>query len=362
MKSVNTSIFTAAAILLIISNPAFAYRPIIDLGTLGGNGSEALFINNNGQIVGFSYDSSNVLRPCLFDSTGRGANIDLGTLGDNTSWGWAYSINNNGRIVGQNNGACLFDSTGGGANITLGAGAAYSINNNGRIVGQSNGGACLFDSTGGGENINLGSLGGNPNLGTAYSINDNSQIIGWAFNNSNRYRACLFDSKGGGANINLGTLGGDWSKAFSNNNIGQIVGASTMNSGYSEHAVLFDPTGGGANIDLGSFGGYSGDSMAYSINDLGQIVGYANGPNNSYQHACFFDPTGQGNNIDLNTLINPSSGWTLIEAYGINNNGWIVGWGYDSHSSSSFSAFLITPEPVTLLLFALGGLALRRKR
>ena len=33
---------------------------------------------------------------------------------------------------------------------------------------------------------------------------------------------------------------------------------------------------------------------------------------------------------DLNTLIDPSSGWMLEEATGINDNGWIVGYGYNS--------------------------------
>jgi probable HAF family extracellular repeat protein len=109
-------------------------------------------------------------------------------------------------------------------------------------------------------------------------------------------------------------------------------------------------------IDLGTLGGTS--SWAQSINNSGQIVGGSY--NNSGQsRACLFDPTGQKNNIDLNTLIDPSSGWTLTFADGINSNGWIVGKGtYNGNTR----AFLLTPEPTTLLLFGLGVTLLRRKK
>jgi hypothetical protein len=59
MKSKNISIFTAAVILLILSNSAFAYS----------------------QIVGSAYSAFGYERPCLFDQTGQGHNIDLVTLG-----------------------------------------------------------------------------------------------------------------------------------------------------------------------------------------------------------------------------------------------------------------------------------------
>jgi hypothetical protein len=93
--------------------------------------------------------------------------------------------------------------------------------------------------------------------------------------------------------------------------------------------------------------------IARSINDSGQIVGdYA-------YHAYLFDPTGQGNNIDLNTLIDPSSGWTLMEAYCINNNGWIVGNGINPYGVAH--AYLLTPEPATIVLLGLGSLFVRRR-
>jgi probable HAF family extracellular repeat protein len=372
MKSRNTSIFTLTAILFILSNPAFAYRQVIDLGTLGRFTSSAASINNRGQIVGSAFGSAG-RRACLFDSTGHGANKDLGTFNNSYSdYSVAYSINSSGQIVGLAispdgggyNRACLFDSTRPNNNKDLGGfggdiSEARSINNSGQIVGWAMDTsyaehACLFDSTGNGANKNLG-------IGRAYSINN----AGWIVGNSSA-GACLFDSTGNGANKNLGTLPGySTSTAASINNMYQVVGNAAQDVGYDEwgqmiyynHACLFDITGNGNNIDLGTLGG--ANSSAYAINDNGLIVGQAFDSFGN-EHACLFDPTGLGNNIDLNTLINPSSGWTLRYADGINDNGWIVGQGINS--DGQMHAFLLTPEPATLLLLTLGGLTLRRKR
>jgi hypothetical protein len=79
--------------------------------------------------------------------------------------------------------------------------------------------------------------------------------------------------------------------------------------------------------------------------------------------AVLFDPTGGGNNINLNTLIDPSLGWTLITANSINDNGWIVGVGYNRYNPDSYQrAYLLIPEPATLSILALGCLAIPRKR
>jgi len=60
-------------------------------------------INDHGQIVGIARDGIGTYRATLFDPTGSGNNIDLNMLID-PGLGWtleyAYSINNNGWIVG----------------------------------------------------------------------------------------------------------------------------------------------------------------------------------------------------------------------------------------------------------------------
>ena len=386
MRGKNT-LFSAAVILLVLGSPVLAYQQVIDLGALGGyQYSKATSINNNGQIVGYAYNSVDLpsnRRACFFDSSGGGANTNLGTLGGFQSC--AYSINNNGQIVGQaadssnpapmsSPYACLFDSTGSGNNKNLGtlsafssAGSAYCINNNGYIVGQASkdvisGGvilssltACVFNQTVPWSNHDLGSLGGGTSL--AYSINNNNQVVGYAYNSASRSRACLFDTPHGENNIDLGTLGGRESVAYSINDPGLIVGSADYNFSYPrDHACIFDPSGNGDNIDLGTLGGLI--SAALFVNNENQIVGSAS-DSSGQQKACLFDSTGNGNNINLNTLIDPSSGWILKEATCINNNGWIVGYGTYNGIDQ---AFLLTPEPTTLLLFGLGGLILRKRK
>jgi probable HAF family extracellular repeat protein len=376
----HTPVFSAAIILLVLGSPVFAYQQIIDLGA-----GIAYSINDNGQIVGYATSSSGDEHACLFDSTGNGNNIYLGTLSGLPN-SVAASINNSGQIVGSAGGsygmsslACLFDPTGGGANIDLKSlnslyhqGGAYSINNSGIIVGATldrNNGTCavIFDNTGGGANKDLAHhISYQYYTSYANSINDAGKIVGSAvvYSGPAYYQhACLFDETGGGANIDLGTLGGAESWAHSINNSLQIVGYSYISPPGprglgNKHACLFDSSGFGANIDLGTLGG--DDSGADAINELGQIAGWAEVPGHIYPHACIFDSTGHGGNIDLNTLVSAPYGWELSYANCINNNGWIVGTMLNQNGDCH--AFLLTPEPASAILLAIGATLLRRKK
>jgi probable HAF family extracellular repeat protein len=340
----------------VLSQLTFAALPryeVIDLGTLGGDWSEAYSVNESGEIVGFARDGSGGDHATLFDSSGNCNNIDLGTLGGNKSC--ANSINDGGQIVGRaarhalSSNATFFDTSGNGNNIDLGTldgnwSFANSINNNGQIVGGatlSSGfwNATLFDPTGNGNNIDLLTLGGRSSR--ACSVNNRGQIVGNADNRSGFSRAAVFDASGNGNNIDLGTLGGDKSYAWSINDNGQIVGYAKNSSGYL-HATLFDLSGSGNNIDLGSLGG--NESWAFSINESGQIVGVAF-DSSGYSRATLFDSSGNGNNVDLNLLINSGNGLALVCAYSINNSGWIVGKGIDPDGESR--AFLMKPLPPT---------------
>jgi probable HAF family extracellular repeat protein len=150
----------------------------IDLGTLGGSDSRAFSINNNGQIVGYAEDNSGLEKATLFDPNGDGNNINLCTLG----WvGQAHSINNSSQIVGEQGEAILFDPTGKRNNIFLGEGVARSINDNGQIVGNTGNSATLFDSTGHNNNINLNTRidpASGWTLELACSINNDGWIVG----------------------------------------------------------------------------------------------------------------------------------------------------------------------------------------
>ena len=121
----------------------------------------------------------------------------------------------------------------------------------------------------------------------------------------------------------LGTLGGDYSSAYGINASGQVVGFAAPTgddndtSGEGWHAFLYS---GSKMTDLGTLDGGTG-SYAYAINDSGQVVGNSFSTDYAGQHDFLYS---NGTMTDLNALIDPSSGWTLQNANGINDAGQIV--------------------------------------
>lgn len=132
----------------------------------------------------------------------------------------------------------------------------------------------------------------------------------------------------------LGTLGGAVSAATAISSTGQIAGVSLDADGNSRAFT----TGNDTLIDLGTLGGLT--SYASDLNAAGDVVG------DSLLKSRFYKKTRaflfRGNTLsDLNSLIAPGSGWTLTNAFGINDNGQIVGGGTDA--SGRQRAFILEP-------------------
>jgi len=334
---------------------------IIDLGTLGGEESMAYAINNYGQIVGWARIYTNSMNACMFDFRNPANNIDLDPYGGTASG--AHAINIHGVPVGTARQtqtgpfhATIFNPSDPGDNVFLHGpealeGSAGSINDLGQIVGweqlpSRDYKATLFDPSGAGDNLDLAAGGlSNPNgldESVARSINNEGQIVGYAHTGTTSIhaRAVLFDATGAGDNTILTPDEDDEGKAHSINDAGQIVGWSSKTGG----AALFNQTDPGNNLALGALPGAT-DSEAFSINNRGQIVGsveFWEEGISTYNHAAIFDPTGGGDNRDLNELIDYNTGWELSKAYGINDAGWIVGYG--RYTQGSTRGFLLIPK------------------
>ena len=241
---------------------------------------------------------------------------DLGTLGG--PWSSAFGISDLGQVVGyaatcsSSGGSCwseafLWES---GSMIDLGIyGLARDINNHGQVVGLRFAGydqAFLWEN---GEMTDLGTLGGNSS--TASSINDLGQVVGASTISSGQNHAFLWEN---GEMTDLGTLGGNSSVASSINNQGKVVGNSANPSGYYR-AFLWEN---GAMTDLGTLGG--NHSYANDINNRGQAVGSSSTATGAV-HAFLWE---NGNMIDLGLPFSYSY------AYGINDRGQVVGYGFNN--------------------------------
>jgi probable HAF family extracellular repeat protein len=169
--------------------------------------------------------------------------------------------------------------------------------------------------------------------GAAWVINDRGQAAGNSGNCTEQFHALLWQN---GTAIDLGNLGGTTNNVvFGINNRTQIVGYSDLPGDTTYDAFLWQkPTG---MIDLGTLSGDFG-SEGDGINNKGQVAG-GSWDINDNERAFLWQ---NGVMTDLNTLIPPDCPLYLLEAYGINDSGLIVGLAYQN-STGDFHAFLAAP-------------------
>jgi probable HAF family extracellular repeat protein len=325
---------------------------VVDLGTLGSvSGSDGYGINNSGQVTGeavgaFLY-SNGVM-------TALGANSIAG-----------YGINDSGQVTGVANTGVVLDAFLYSNGVLLNlpnlvggilSGVGYGINNSGQVTGVADTGvvgpngfisdAFLYSN---GVMTDLGSLGGV--YGSAgYGINDSGDVTGISDTAGGYAHAFLYSN---GVMSDLGvTPGGLDSYGMGINNSEQVTGYARTDTNFEGnpiiHAFLYSN---GVMSDLGTLG-IRTSTFGLGINSSGQVVGYAYptpppatiGPYD--MHAFLYS---NGVMTDLNSLILPTSGWTLVEATGINDVGQITGFGTTNGGTLGHSpvhAFRLDPPAV----------------
>jgi probable HAF family extracellular repeat protein len=303
---------------------------VVNLGTLGGTLSEARGINDNGQVVGYSYISGNSTTHAFLWQ--NGTMTDLGTLGGSSSL--AQGINNSGRVAGQSSvtgDAETHAVTWQNGTITdLGTPGQFSganaINDNGQVVGAAYNGSYHATLWQNGTATDLGTLSGTQAAQSfAVAINASGQVVGYSSAlGDTETHAFLWQN---GTMSDLGTLGGTFSQAFGINTSGQVVGISSTAGDTENHAFLWQN---GTMTDLGTLGGTS--SHALGINANGQVAGHSPLAGDTQTHAFLWE---NGTMSDLGTL-----GGTFSQAEAINADGQVVGWSTLAGSTANAYATL----------------------
>lgn len=347
------SLLAAVAMLAGTQVSAMAAPPppsydVVELGTLGGNASFGLDLNDRDQVAGNSRTGTSTL-PLLGFVWSDGAMTELGTLPGSNQFSRGYGINNAGVVVGEsdNNRPRAFRREAGAmsdiGDLGGGSAVAHGVNEPGQIVGaSSNGQASRPFVWWQDEMRDLGTVaGGTATPGRAWSVNNRGDIVGFSRVAGTTSQATLWAGPNRprlGQPVGLGSLGDGerFSEAFAINDRQQVVGRSLV-TGSTERAFLWTQDAG--MTDLGALG--LNHSRATDVNQRGQVVGYASTfagfPTFSAAAGFLWE---NGTMHDLNDLIDADTGWELLAAEGINSRGAITGYG---RIDGQTRAFLLVP-------------------
>lgn len=326
-----------------------------DLGTLGGATSSAAAVDQTGTVAGESLTVLGERRAFHWCS-----DCDMHSLGtlQNGSYSFATDISGNGEWIVGNSGIRPAQTPEQFADIRQGFVWTDS--------GMESVGALYNPAT------------VNSRFGTseAHGVNDLGQVVGFSLVQRQNLHSAFLWQDGVLTDIGLANEDGSSSKAFDINNAGQVVGAIVMAGFVNAESEAFLWQGGtfqylphglgyssstAAAINIGGLvAGWSGDgddttavvwsgtsvnaigaldgdagSRALGVNDVGQVVGWSGEAGDS--RAFIWQA---GRMMDLNSLLPRRSGWTLVEATDVNNDGTIVGTGL---KDGQLHAFMLQP-------------------
>jgi probable HAF family extracellular repeat protein len=294
-----------------------------DLGTLGGNTSYALGINDSGEVVGYSYLADNVTRHA-FTWTASGGMVDLGIL-PGGAWSQGEKINASGEISGEGTDArgkqvpLFWSPVHGfhslGENVGDPRNYAFSINDRGALTGQQYSGSVVnafIWSVSSPTIVYLPPLPGGLHM-VGYDINNQNHITGNGSLADGRYAAFIWTEERGTTGI--GTItGASVTLAHAINDNDEVTGIAYLDSttsGFYWKRYL-------GLITLQTLGGSIGAGL--DINLAGAIVGWSSTASEQTHAALWSNYTSVPQ--DLGNL----PGGTISYAYGINSSGQVVGF------------------------------------
>jgi probable HAF family extracellular repeat protein len=313
------------------TSPNMPINPSTDmLGTLGGASSSATGVNSSGQVVGVS-DPTGGQGTCAFRT---GANSPINPQTDSLHIGCGGPFSND-------FGAAINDAGQAGGFITTTSAGFFS------------GFRTLPNQL---INVNSDLLGVGQSVTSVHGLNSLGQAVGtFGFGSCYTGFRTAPNSDINLATDNLGSLGMGCTYPTAINASGQVVGYSNASSS-TVHSFRTLPNAAINPItdDLGAIAPYV-NSFATSINTTGTAVGSISTSQFGYYSPAIPTIAGGpsvparaviwnvGSTIqDLNQLLDPNSGWLLVMANAINDQGQIVGLGcFDNEQR----AYLLTPLP-----------------
>ena len=248
---------------------------------------------------------------------------------------------------------------------SLGRASALAVSASGSVVvgGDSvaSGGAFRWTQTDG--MVNLGNLAGGSSSWAAAVSADGSVVVGAG--DSLNFQTQAFRWTQNGGMVGLGTIPGGPSVSFARavSADGRVVVGAI---GAPTPVEAFRWTESDGMVGLGHLPGGESESDAYGVSGDGSIVVGSGMDDSVSEHRAFIWDEAHGMRYLGDVLVEDyhldMGSWVLHEALAISSDGrTIVGWG--RHGDVAAEGFIVRlPEPTTLLLLALCGLAMMRRR
>lgn len=335
----------------------FDGKAVRDIGTLGGPTTNAVGLNNAGQVTGDSATADGNLRAFVWSAGAGMANLGVlpGAYESN-----AAAINNLGVVTGYSHGTPLTPPrafrwsaadgmqdlgsfTGGMASFSAG----NALNDAGLIAGSSEAasGRHAFAWTKARGMVDIDSLGSS--YSDPVAVASAGQVAGHYVvpKSDNLYHAFLWTAANGMRD--LGTAGATESFVLAMSPDAHVAGVINLANG-DQHAMSWTQAGG--MVDLGTLdGGKPGTaSRALGVNTKGQIVGWSR--NKAGDSKPFLWSAG-GGMVELNKrLYKAPAGLKLEDAMAISDNGAIV-------AGSNAGLVLLTPCCAGVGAYSVGPVA-----